>query len=223
MGPRAWAAEAAGTALLMFGGLAAIAVASPAGPLLVGALFGGCVTLVAVSPLGRVSGAHLNPAVTLAYRVLGRMSSRDVCGYVAAQLAGAALGSLAARAVWGAVDGAVTHIAVSTPAAIALEAAMTAVLVLTVFWFGSRERLAPWTPAAIPVVLAVLVALGGAATGASLNPARSAGPALAFGDLGGLWLYLVAPVLGALALALAWCAAPRLREPMVHPSAMPLR
>jgi glycerol uptake facilitator-like aquaporin len=74
------------------------------------------------------------------------------------------------------------------------------------------------------VVLALLVGLGGAATGASLNPARSAGPAIAFGDLGGLWLYLVAPVVGALALALAWCRSPRpAREPMVHPSAIPLR
>lgn len=198
------AAEAAGTALLLFGGLGAIAVAAPAGPFVVGALFGGCVTLLALSPLGRASGAHLNPAVTLAFLAAGRIGFRDARWYVAAQLIGAAVGSALFRLLFGAVDGGVTHVTVSLPGALAVEASSTAALIATVFWFGGRERLAHLTPFAIPPVIALLSALGAAATGASLNPARSFGPALANGDLSDLWLYFVAPVAGGVALARMW-------------------
>src|SRR3954468_3663459 len=176
--------------------------------LLVGLLFGACVTVIAISPIGRLSGAHLNPAVTLAYRVLGKVSWHDVAGYLTAQLAGALVGSLAFRALWGkdavSVGGGETHSTIATPAAFLLEAVMTAALVATVLAFGSRERLKRWAPFAIVPVIAVLVWQAADYTGTSLNPARSAGPAIAFGDLSGLWLYLVAPSTGAVALAAAW-------------------
>ena len=191
----------------MFGGLGAIAVAAPAGPLVVGALFGSCVTLVALSPLGRASGAHLNPAVTLAFRAMGKIGSRDAGGYVLAQLLGAVAGSALFRLLFGSVAGGTTHVTVPLPAALALEAAMTAALVATVFWFGGRPRIAHLTPYAIPPVIALLSLVGGAATGTSLNPARSFGPAIAFGDLPDLWLYFAAPVLGAVTLALLWGSA----------------
>lgn len=218
---RIWVAEAAGTGLLMLGGLSVIAALLGRGSpvptaipshsarlLLVGLLFGGCVTLVAISPLGRLSGAHLNPAVTLAFRVLGRLSWRDVAGYLTAQLAGALAGSLAFRALWGqhavGVGGGETHSTIATPAALMLEAFMTAALVGTILVFDSHERLMRWTPFAIVPVIAILVWQAADYTGTSLNPARSAGPAIAFGDVGDLWLYLVAPSAGAVALAAAW-------------------
>jgi aquaporin Z len=218
---RTWVAEAAGTGLLMLGGLSVIAaLLAPGSPaaeviashstrlLLVGVLFGGCVTLIAISPVGRLSGAHLNPAVTLAYRVLGKVSWHDVAGYLTAQLAGALTGSLAFRALWGptgvSVGGGETHSTIATPAAFLLEAVMTAALVATILAFGSRERLMRWTPFAIVPVIAVLVWQAADYTGTSLNPARSAGPAIAFGNLSDLWLYLVAPSAGAVALAAAW-------------------
>jgi aquaporin Z len=218
---RIWAAEAAGTGLLMLGGLSVIAAllahGSPAADvipshsarlLVVGVLFGSCVAAIAISPLGRLSGAHLNPAVTLAFRVLGKVSWHDVAGYLVAQLVGAVAGSLAFRALWGhgavSVGGGETHSTVGTPAALLLEALMTAALVGTILAFDSRERLMRWTPVAIVPVIAVLVWQVGDYTGTSLNPARSAGPAIAFGDLGGLWLYLLAPCAGAVAIAAAW-------------------
>src|SRR5206468_6869511 len=108
------------------------------------------------------------------------------------------------RLAFGTVGGGVTHSTVSVPGALCLEAAMTAVLVGTVFWFVARDRIAHLTPFAIPPVIAVLSWVGGAATGASLNPARSFGPAVAFGDLAGLWLYLLAPTAGAVIIALVW-------------------
>jgi aquaporin Z len=166
------------------------------------------VSLIAVSPLGRLSGAHLNPAVTLAFRVMKVVSWPDVGAYVAAQLTGAVLGSLAFRAAWGpvagSVGGGVTHSHVATPVAFVLEAAMTALLVATIFVFGSRPRLARWTPLAIWPLIGVLTWQFARYTGTSLNPARSAGPAIAFGDLGELWLYVVAPTAGALGLAAVW-------------------
>jgi aquaporin Z len=218
---RTWVAEAAGTGLLMLGGLSVIvALLAPGSPatdavpshsarlLIVGMLFGGCVTLIALSPIGRLSGAHLNPAVTLAYRVLGKVSWRDVASYLTAQLVGALAGSLAFRALWGAaaisVGGGETHSTIAAPAAFLLEAVMTAALVATVLAFGSRDRLMRWAPFAIVPVIAVLVWQAADYTGTSLNPARSAGPAIAFGNVSDLWLYLVAPSAGGVALAAAW-------------------
>src|SRR4051794_6575576 len=163
---RIWAAEAAATALLMLGGLSVIAALpgrhSPATSLipsqsarllLVGILFGSCVTVLALSPLGRLSGAHLNPAVTLAFRVLGKVSWHDVAGYLAAQLVGAVIGSLVFRLAWGheatTVGGGETHSSIATAQALLLEAAMTAVLIATILGFEAREYLMRWTPLAI--------------------------------------------------------------------------
>jgi len=81
---------------------------------------------------------------------------------------------------------------------------MTAVLVAVIFFFLSRAWLGGWTPIAICPVLALIIWRVGPYTGASLNPARSAGPAVAFADLGDLWLYCVAPVVGALMVTVLW-------------------
>jgi aquaporin Z len=228
---RIWAAEASATALLILFGLSVVclvfgegspvAEAIPShslGLLVTGLVFSGCNSLLAVSPLGRLSGAHLNPAVTLAFRVLGRVSASDVAGYLSAQFLGALAGAAALRLIWrgvaDSVDGGVTVPAVSLGAAFALEAAMTALLIAVIFAFVSNARLARWTPLAIWPVIAVLVWVGASATGTSLNPARSAGPALVFGEgLDVLWLYLLAPTAGALAVALAW----RRRHPNAQP------
>jgi aquaporin Z len=163
--------------------------------LFIGMLFGGCVSLVAASPLGGISGAHMNPAVTFAFTALGRMRARDTGAYVAAQLAGALAGTLAFRALWGADVTGVTHTSVSLPAAAGLEIGMTALLMGTILAAGR------WAPLAVWPVIVVLTWQGSPFTGTSLNPARSAGPALTFGDLAELWLYLAAPVIGAVLAA----------------------
>ena len=159
--------------------------------------------------LGRASGAHLNPAVSLAFWVGGRLSHRDLAGYVAAQLVGGLAGAAAGRALlprasWDSIDGTVTHPGVPAAAAFALEAGMTALLLVVILSFSSSERLARLTPLAIVPVLTAIIWLGSPWTGASINPARSEGPALAFGDLSDLWLYLVAPSMAGLAVGLAW-------------------
>ena len=218
---RIWAAEGAATFLLLLGGLSAACLdfgrGSPveavlpshsARLLLTGLLFSACNSLLAISPLGRLSGAHLNPAVTLSFHVLGRVGRHDVAGYLTAQLVGALAGAGALRLLWGGVaesiGGGVTKTTVSLPEAFALEVAMTGLLMAVILVFVSSVRLARWTPLALWPLIALLVWGFADYTGTSLNPARSAGPAFVFGDTASLWLYLLAPTAGALAVAFAW-------------------
>jgi aquaporin Z len=227
---RIWAAEGAATFLLVFVGLSVVCLdfgrGSPVADrldstsmrlLVTGLLFSAVNSLLAVSPLGRLSGAHLNPAVTLAFSALGRVSGHDVGGYIVAQLLGALAGAVALRLAWGSVaasiDGGATLPTVPAPAAFALEAAMTGLLIAVILFFVSGARRARWTPLAIWPLIAFLVWAGGSSTGTSLNPVRSAGPALVFANLGSLWLYLLAPVTGALAVALAWRRLPGVSMP----------
>jgi aquaporin Z len=218
----AWVAEALGTALLVLAIVLAAALSIAAGSpladalpgpgaryLALGVLVAPFVAVVALSPIGQTSGAHLNPAVTLAFWALGRLGRRDAIGYVAAQLAGGLAGAWAGRALlpeaaWESIGGTVTHPAVASVAAFALEAGMTALLLVVILTFGSSERLMRLTPLAIVPVLTAIIWLGSPWTGASINPARSEGPALAFGDLADLWLYLIAPSLAGLVVGLAW-------------------
>jgi aquaporin Z len=214
-----WGAEALGTGLLVLGALSAIALvlgaASPFGAwsdsarlCVTGLLVGSCVALIVVSPLGRLSGAHLNPAITVAFWVLQMVRRRDAIGYIGAQFLGAVAGALAFRWAWGrvafSVRGGVTHPSIPIWSAFCLEAAMTGLLVALILGFVSRERLARWTPLMLVPLLALLIWKGSPYTGTSLNPARSAGPAVVFDDFAGLWLYLLAPFTGALTVAVAW-------------------
>lgn len=217
-------AEAIGTALLVLAIVLAAALSlSPGSPLAdslpgpgarflaLGLLVAPFVGVLAASPLGRISGAHLNPAVTLAFWLDGRTRTADVPVYVAAQLVGGLAGAAAGRALlpraaWEPIGGAVTHPDVPVAAALALEAGMTALLLLVVLAFvSSAPRL---TPLALVPTLTAIIWLGSPWTGASINPARSEGPALAFGDLDGLWIYLLAPSAAGLAVGFAWRVTP---------------
>jgi aquaporin Z len=232
---RIWGAEAAGTGLMVLAIVSAATLALGEGSpvagrgarfLLLGALVAPCIALIAVSPLGRLSGAHINPAVTLGFWKLGWVSRHDLFGYVAAQLAGGLAGALVARLLLprpatDSIGGAVTHPdGASTLGALALEAGMTALLLGVVLTFVSSERLARWTPLALVPVIGAIIWLGSPWTGASLNPARSEGPALAFADLADLWLYFLAPAVGAVAVAAVWPRRPMTAK-LFHDSRYP--
>jgi aquaporin Z len=224
-----WSAELAGTALLLIGGLGAVALDfgrhTPVAPLLpshsmrlllTGALFAATGSLIAVSPLGRISGAHLNPAVSLAFWISGKMHHHDIVAYVAGQSIGAVAGALILRLLWpelATVGYGVTQPGpgLSPGAAAAIEAAMTAALVLTILVFVSSMRTARYTPLAVWMLVTILVWQGAPFTGTSLNPARSLGPALVAPNLKNLWVYLVGPPLGACGAALLLLTATRLR------------
>ena len=225
-----WGCEAAGTALLLLGGVSAVCLDFGSGSpvaraipsvgarlLLTGLLFAGTGALVTVSPLGRRSGAHLNPAVTLAFRLTGHVHDHDLAGYVAAQFAGAFAGTALAAALWSATARSV-HDAATLPGhgvgaveAVAAEAVMTAMLVLTIFLFVSHRRTMRWTPLAVTALIAVLVWAGGRVTGTSLNPARSLAPAVLAGRLDVYWIDVVGPLLGTLLAVLLYAAVPRWR------------
>jgi aquaporin Z len=216
---REYLAEVAGTMFMVLVGLSAVVLnfgtGSPtaelipneaARRLLTGATFAGAAAVVAYSPLGMRSGGHLNPAVTLAFHRLGKVGARDAVGYLGAQLAGASLGAVAVALLW--TDRAESvNLGVTGPgtagrlAAFGAEVAMTFVLVTVILHFVDRVRVARLTPLVAGAVAALFVMLLAPVSGTSLNPARSAGPAVVLPRLTDLWIYLTAPVLGALAAA----------------------
>jgi len=222
-----FAAEAVGTALLLMGGLSAvILLVSPASPLaalhlpgwaaraFAGALFGLTGTAVTLSPVGRHSGAHINPAVTLAFLLRGRISASHAAGYVAGQALGAVVGAAAVLA-WGPL-GRPLGFGVTIPAAglspiaaAGLEALCTVALVAIIFSFLSRASWRRFTPWTMGPLYAFMVSVEAPLTGTSTNPARSLGPALVTDTWAGFWVYLVGPLLGAvvgvfLARLLVW-------------------
>jgi aquaporin Z len=216
-----YAAEFAGTAFLMFAVIGAVAwMFAPGSPLvhwipstplrlfLTGLVLGGTGSLVAISPLGRISGAHLNPAMSLGFFVTGTMQFHDLIGYIAAQLAGASLGARIAQAVFG-TYGKMVHEALNQPAkaattllSVGAEAAATFVLAAVVFAMVSRRSLMRWTPLALVGVVGVIVWLDGNFSGASLNPARSFGPVVVTQDWHQYWIYILGPCSGSVLAAL---------------------
>ncbi|MGH7642632.1 MAG: MIP/aquaporin family protein [Candidatus Dormibacteria bacterium] len=222
-----WAAEGLGTGILALGGLSAVCLDFGSGSpmvhlvpssslrlLITGLLFAGTGSLVAVSPLGRLSGAHLNPAVTLAFWTSGHVSRSDLLGYWASQILGALVGVAALRLAWGQVavrlqDGRTTpHAGVTPAAAVGIEALLTGVLILAIFTCTSSAKTARWTPLGLWIVIGLLVWRGAPYTDCSMNPARSLGPAVISADFSSLWIYLVGPPLGALVTAWLFVKAP---------------
>ena len=178
--------------------------------LAIGAVFGALAAAVATSPLGKRSGAHLNPAVTLGFFLRGHVHRHDVLGYMIAQV----LGALAAAAMFTAVLGGWAtdvHDAVTQPAAhlggaaaIGIEAGLTGCLLFVIFNLLSSPRTARWTPAVVVALLALLILAGARYTGASMNPARSLGPATVADSWNLLWVYFIGPPLGAILAAIAF-------------------
>lgn len=220
-----WVAEWAGTAILLLGGISAICLdfgrGSPIAPLvpshslrllITGTLFAGSGSLVAISPLGRLSGAHLNPAVTVGFFLQRHVHPQDLLGYIGAQFVGALTGTGVAFLLWrGKMTGAPVNWARTAPgsgldplAAAGVEALMTAVLLLSIFAFVSSRATARWTPLAVWVVVAVLVWQGAPYTGTSLNPARTVAPDALSGVWPVIWVYFAGPLGGAVVATGAW-------------------
>ena len=167
-------------------------------------------TAVAIvySPWGRRSGAHLNPAMTLAQFRLGKVAPADLVGYVVAQFAGAAAGVGAASAALGGLadDPAVRHAATvpgegGAAGAFAAEVAIAFVLLTTVLWTSAKPRWERFTGCVAAALVALYIAFEAPLSGMSLNPARSFGSAAFSGVWADYWVYLCAPTLGMLAAA----------------------
>lgn len=209
-------AEALGTFALVFAGPGAAAVDANSGGAVgtvgIGLSFG-LIVMAMIFALGHISGAHINPAVTLAFRLLGRMSSARAAGYILAQLAGAVLAALVVVAILGQEGdaGASRPRINGAEAALWSEVVLTFFLVFVVLAVATDER-AEGAFAAIAVggYVAFAATGWGAVANASMNPARSFGPAVASNTWDSQWVYWVGPVAGALLAALIY---ELLREP----------
>lgn len=213
--PKLYLAEAAGTALLVLFGLSVVVVffgtdsalatlwPNPAlRRALAGACFGTVGALITISPLGRVSGAHINPTMSFAFWLEGKLAWRDALGYVLAQCLGAIVGACPLL-LWGAFGASVNYGATLPGADVSIWLAFAgevftgfalALIVLMMVAHVSTRRFTPWT---MPPLFSWLVWWEAPLSGASANPARSLGPALISGHWSGFWIYVLGPPLGA--------------------------
>jgi aquaporin NIP len=206
-------AEALGTFALVFAGTGAIVINQVSGGVIGHAgiaLTFGLIVLAMIHTFGDVSGAHLNPAVTLGFAAARRFPLREVPGYLAAQTCGAFAASGLLRVLFpdNATLGATLPAGAASQSFI-LEAVLTAILMLTILSVstGAKEK-GITAGLAIGAVIGLEAMFAGPICGASMNPARSLAPALVSGHLEHLWIYLTAPVLGAL-IAVPLCCGVR--------------
>jgi aquaporin Z len=199
---RRYVAEAIGTFALVFAGTGAIVVNTVSGGTVthVGiALTFGMVVLAMIYAVGETSGAHLNPAVTLGFFAAGRFPGRCVIPYVCCQLAGA----LAASALLRLMFGTTAHLGATLPAGSAVQSFIMEVVLTGLLMFvilcvatGSKEQ-GLMAGIAIGATVALEAMFAGPVCGASMNPARSIAPAVVSMTPAHLWVYILAPVLGA--------------------------
>ena len=200
--------ETLGTFTLVFTGCGAVVVNDVFnvgfGALGVNIVFGMTVMAVVYS-LGNVSGAHINPAVSIAFCASGRLPRNLLLPYIAAQCLGAIVAACTLRLLFPDHSGyGMTATVIDTPRSFLFEILLTFLLMFVIFNVlsgnGGKRIMAGLV---IGAAVTLLSMFGGGVTGASMNPARSIGPALAAGNLDLIWLYLTAPPIGAL---LAWPA-----------------
>ena len=220
---RLFFSEVIGTAVLVLGGLSIVIVmhgdGSPVPGLipnetvraaLTGLLFGCIGMAITLSPVGKESGAHINPAVTVGFWMWRKLDARAAIGYIVAQMLGAGLGALPLLA-WGAMGRSVAFGATipgdgyTTTTVLMGEAVTTFGLVATLCVFLGFRRLRHYTPFTIPFLYALMVPLEAHISGTSTNPARSFGPALISGRWDGWWIYWVGPMAGML-VAIVVCS-----------------
>ncbi len=205
---RRYVAELIGTYALVFAGTGAIIINEQTGALGhfgVAATFG-LIVLAMIYAFGDLSGAHLNPAVTIGFVVAKRFPLKEAAPYIVAQLGGAVLASLTLRFLFpeNATLGA-TFPTGSEMQSFILEVLLTYFLMLVILQVahGTKE-VGVMAGIAIGAVVGLEALFAGPISGASMNPARSIAPALVSGELRALWIYIVAPVVGALLATVTW-------------------
>ena len=195
---------------LVFGGAGAVVTnAAYSGALgAVGiALAFGLVIMVMVYATGHLSGAHINPAVTVAFTLTRHFPPREAGAYIAAQCAGGTIAALLLLAIWPSqpAELGATVPSVGVGSAVVCEGVLSALLMFVIMAVATDTR-AVGAAAAIAIggTIGLDALFGGPVTGASMNPARSLGPALAAWQWRDFWIYLVGPILGATVGGLAY-------------------
>jgi aquaporin NIP len=195
--------EFIGTFTLVFAGTGAIVINDVSGGAVshVGvAMTFGLVVMAMIYTLGDISGAHLNPAVTLGFFAARRLERALVLPYISSQCAGALVASVVLLVLFpqhSTLGG--TAPAGSNAQSFVLEGILTCILMFVILGVSTAAKEKGITAGiAVGSVVGLEALFAGPISGASMNPARSLAPALVSGNLGALWIYLVAPVLGAL-------------------------
>jgi aquaporin Z len=211
---RLYASELVGTALLVLFGLSLVIVMFGAGSpiakilpgeglrrLITGFLFGTTGALIALSPVGKASGAHINPVVTLGFRLMGKLDMPTTLGYVAAQLIGAVIGALPLL-LWGPMGKSVAFGATlpgpgfTLPSVFLGEVITTFAMITLLAVFLGFRTIRPFTPAIFPPLYAIMVWAEAPVSGTSTNPARSLGPSVVSGQWQDWWIYWIGPMVG---------------------------
>lgn len=216
---RAAVAEIVGTFILVFTGTAAATAAlldratagGPYDSLAVVLAFGLALAAI-VAALGHVSGAHVNPAVTLGLAATNNFPWRYVPAYIGAQLLGAILGAIGTWISYGGQAREVASLAATYPVgdvgnfrALIVEALVTFILVFVVVSVATDDRApAAVAPLAVGFALAAGIFIAGPVTGGALNPVRALGPMLVAGNLTSAWVYIVGPILGGVLAAVLY-------------------
>jgi len=179
-------------------------------PWLSRAIMGIAMSLTAIaiikSPMGKASGAHFNPAITLTFYRLGKIDAFDATFYILFQFLGGIFGVWISKLLLGphlaAVNYAVTIPGLGgKPAAFAAELFMAALLMAVVLITSSRQRLAPYTTWLVGLLIANYILFLAPVSGFSINPARTLGSAVFAHIYTGLWIYFTAPILGMMSIA----------------------
>jgi MIP family channel proteins len=210
MPPQLWRlclAELLGTFFLVFAGCGAIVVNDVSNGTITHsgiALTFGLVVMAMIYTFGDVSGCHINPAATVSFWLARRFAGRNVLPYVASQVAGALAAAVLLRILFDHPTLGATQPAGSVLQSFVLEIVLTAALMFVALSVstGAKEK-GIMAGAAIGAVVALEAMFAGPICGASMNPARSIGPALVSGNLTNLWIYIAAPLVGS-AVAV-WC------------------
>jgi aquaporin NIP len=220
-GPPAYVAEIIGTFILVFSICGAVSVTSSSEGLTIDlaalALVHALALMVGVYALGGTSGAHFNPAVTVALLAVGKIRSRDAGFYIVAQLIGGALAGLAVLVLFKDAGEVVNYGAPAINDAVVtdgspflgllVEAIGTAILMWAIMGVAVNPRgETPFAGLVIGGALGVAVMVAGPATSGSLNPARWFGPSLAAGEFDDFWVYILGPIIGATLAAVGYRA-----------------
>jgi aquaporin Z len=175
---------------------------------LMGLAVGATLITIIMSPWGKQSGGHFNPAMTFAFYRLGKVAPWDALFYIAAQFSGAISGvAMATFLLRGAPANGAVRYAITAPGtygmavAFVAEVAISFLLMITVLLVTQRQRLAPYTPYFVGSLYAVNITFETPLSGMSMNPARTFGPAAYGAYWHALWIYFLAPTLGMLAAA----------------------
>ncbi len=200
--------EGIGTFALVFCGTGAIVVNDVTNGSVTNfgiALAFGLIVTAMIYTFGSTSGAHINPAVSIAFAFTDYFEKKNLLGYIVAQLIGAILASALMRMLFQQHQNlGATMPSGSWQQTFILELIMTYILMLVILVFSQSESYSKYTGLAVGATVGLEAYFAGPMTGASMNPARSIAPAIVSGDMTHLWMYIAAPILGAILASLTY-------------------